>query len=327
MKKDRELRDYSHIVEPFRTAIEQYIQECAAANFSRWTVVAYLEALCFFFSWLKINAPGTKHLSDISRQILSDYQLHLFAAEKKKGGKYAAATQHNRLSSVLRFFAWLAENEKILTDPGATIQLARMPQRLPRNYLSQKEMNRLLRAPDITTHLGLHNRAILETFYSTGIRNMELRHLTLADLNQNDAWITIRQGKGRKDRVVPLGKAALHFIQLYLQKTRPYFIESKITDALFVSQHGDPLHQDTINQIIDHAAKKAKIARKISAHALRHTCATAMLRGRADIRYIQELLGHRSLASTQIYTKVEIGDLKKVHERCHPREKEAIDQE
>jgi integrase/recombinase XerD len=154
---------------------------------------------------------------------------------------------------------------------------------------------------------------------------MELRNLALQDLNQTDGWLTIRMGKGAKDRVVPLGKAALHFIQLYLEKTRPFFAGKHKIDILFLTQHGEKLHHDTVNQIIEHAAKKARIKRNVSAHAIRHTCATLMLRGRADIRHIQELLGHKSLSSTQIYTKVEISDLKRVHERCHPREKEAID--
>jgi integrase/recombinase XerD len=327
MKKEKykNLKDYSFVGEPFRSAIREYIEDCKAANFSLWTVFAYVEALCAFFSWIKTAAPEVKHFADVTRQILSDYQMHLYSAETKKGGKYSAATQHGRLSSVLRFFSWLTQQEKILINPGSTIQLPKVPKRLPRNYLSQREINKLLKAPDITTHLGLRNRAILETLYSTGIRSMELRNLELADINQTDGYLTIRMGKGAKDRVVPLGKAALHFIQLYSEKTRPVFAAKSKIEILFLTQHGEKMHHDTINQILNHAAKKARIKRRISAHSIRHTCATLMLRGRADIRHIQELLGHKSLSSTQIYTKVEISDLKKVHERCHPREKDAID--
>jgi integrase/recombinase XerD len=323
-EKNQKLRDYSFIAEPFRSAIGQYVADCQGANFSPWTVFHYVEDLCAFFRWLPGAAPGVKNFTDVTRPILSDYQMYLYQAESKRGTKYSIASQHGRLSAVLRFFAWLQQNEKILINPGATIQLPKIPKRLPRNYLSLREINKLLRAPDIGTHLGLRNRAILETLYSTGIRNMELRNLALSDLNQSDAWLTIREGKGAKDRVVPLGKAALHFTSLYLEKTRPIFIKKEI-ESLFVSQHGEKLHGDTINQILNHTAKKAKIKRRISAHGIRHTCATLMLRGRASIRHIQELLGHRCLSSTERYTKVEISDLKKVHERCHPREKEAID--
>jgi integrase/recombinase XerD len=323
-EKNRNHRDVSFIAEPFRSAIRDYIGQCQVKNFSPWSIFGYVEGLRVFFSWLSAAAPEVKHFTDITKQILSDYQMHLYCSEKKKGGKYSVATQHGRLLAVLAFLDYLVAAEKLLIDPGAGIRLPKLPKRLPRNYLSQKEINKLLRAPDITTHLGLRNRAMLETLYSTGIRNMELRNLALADLNQSDGWITIRMGKGAKDRVVPLGKASLHFIELYLQKTRPILAKQK-TEILFLSQHGEKLHSDTVNQIINHTAKKARIKRRISAHSIRHTCATLMLRGRASIRHIQELLGHRSLASTEVYTRVEITDLKKVHQRCHPREKEAID--
>lgn len=327
MKKEKALtpRDYSFIREPFHTAVADFIEDCRLSGFTVHTIFGYVEGLRSFFLWFEKTIPGATHINDISRQVLTDYQLHLYKAEKKKGGKLSVATQHARMVVVLQFTAWLSKNEKILFDPGAGIHLPKRPKTLPRNYLSHVEINKLLKAPDTTTHLGLRNRAILETLYSTGIRNMELRNLKIADLNQTESWLTIRQGKGSKDRVVPIGKAALHFTQIYLEKTRPLFVRDNKMEFLFLSQHGEKLHPDTINQIINHTAVRAKIKRRISAHALRHTCATAMLRGRADIRHIQEMLGHKSLASTQIYTKVEIADLKRVHTKCHPREKEAID--
>lgn len=318
------LRDLSSIRQPFRSAVREYIEAQQAANRSPWTIWLYNEGLFYFFNWLQQNNIELKHLTDISRQMIADYQMHLYRAEKKRtGGKLSVSTQHARLAAVLRFFDWLTREEKIFVNPGATIQLPRRPKLLPRNYLSHKEMNRLLKAPDLNSHLGLRNRAILETLYSTAIRNTELRDLKIADLNANDGWLTVRAGKGGKDRVVPIGKAALHFIGLYLEKTRPRFAGTK-NDWLFVTQYGERLSADTLAQIRN-AAVKAKIRRSVSPHAIRHTCATLMLRGRAGIRHIQELLGHRSLSTTQIYTKVEISDLKKVHERCHPREKEELD--
>lgn len=328
MKKEkyRPPGNFETIGEPFRTAVKGYIADCQTQNFTPSTVFGYSECLRWFFEWLTQAAPGVRKLADLTRQVLSDYQMYLWKAESKHGGgKLSISTQHDRLAAVLRLAEWLLKEERILINPGATIQLPKLPKRLPRNYLSAKEMNRLLSACDLQTHLGLRNRAILETMYSTAIRNMELRNLTLEDLNTRDGYLTIRRGKGDKDRVVPVGKASLHFIDLYLEKSRPVFVGKKKTGYLFVSQHGEKLHADTLNQIIDHAAKKARLKRKITAHGLRHTCATQMLRGRADIRHIQELLGHRSLASTQIYTRVEISDLKRVHQQCHPREKEAID--
>jgi integrase/recombinase XerD len=325
-KDAHKLRDISFIPEPFRSAIRDWIAARAAANISPWTIWLNVEGLYYFFQWLESQNLQPAHLTDITRQMIADYQLYLYRAENKrwKGRKLSVSTQFCRLTAVTRFCDWLTREERIFINPAAKIQLPRRPKRIPRNYLTHKEVNRLLRAPDLSSHLGLRNRAILETMYSTGIRASELRYLKISDLNANDGWLSIRVGKGAKDRTVPVGKAALHFVALYLEKTRPRFAGTK-NDWLFVTQWGERLAPDTLGQIIRNAAKKAKIKRAVSPHSLRHTCATLMLRGRAGIRHIQELLGHRSLDTTQIYTKVEITDLKKVHERCHPREKEALD--
>jgi integrase/recombinase XerD len=327
MKEERfgKLRNFNFIKEPFRSAVNDYIAECQAAALSGWTVFAYVERLRSFFLWFEQTKPDARRLTDINRQALSDYQMHLWKAENKKGGKLSLATHRARMEALLKFISWMARKEMILMDPGASIDVPKRERRLPRNYLSQKEMNKLLAACDLTTHLGLRNRAILETLYSTGFRNTELRNLKLEDLNSNQGYLTVRLGKGASDRVAPVGKAALHFIDLYVEKSRPVFTAKKQSDFLFVTRHGEKIHTEGINDIVQNAANKAKIKRHISAHSLRHTCATAMLRGHADIRFIQELLGHRSLASTQIYTRVEIADLKRVHQQCHPREKEPLD--
>jgi integrase/recombinase XerD len=330
MKEERyhKLRDFSFLKEPFRSAVDDYIADCRAAHLSGWTVFAYVERLRYFFLWFQEKYKNARHLTDINRQMLSDYQMHLWKAESAKGGKLSLATHRARMEALLRFTGWMARREMILMDPGAGFEIPKRERRLPRNYLTQKEMNRLLSACDLTTHLGLRNRAILETMYSTGLRNMELRNLRLQDLNREQGYLTVRAGKGGKDRVAPIGKAALHYIDLYLEKTRPVFTEKRErTELLFVNRHGEKMHQDTLNSFISDLARKARIKRHISAHALRHTCATQMLRGRADIRFIQELLGHRSLASTQIYTRVEIADLKRIHQQCHPREKEPPEEE
>jgi len=326
MKEERfhRTRDFSFLKEPFNGAANDYIEQCRA-TLAGWTVFAYIERLRYFFLWFLGQYPQSNHLTDISRKVLSDYQIHLWKAENKKGGKLSLSTHRSMLYAVIRFTGWMAKKEMILVDPAATIEVPKKDRRLPRNYLNQKEMNKLLAACDLSTHLGLRNRAILETLYSTGIRNSELRALKLEDCNWSQGYLTVRAGKGGKDRVVPLGKAALHFIGLYFQKTRPLFVERKQTDFLFVTRHGEKIHMEGINDIVHNAAKKAGFKRQISAHGLRHTCATLMLRGRADIRFIQELLGHRSLNSTQIYTRVEITDLKRIHHQCHPREKEPLD--
>jgi integrase/recombinase XerD len=228
---------------------------------------------------------------------------------------------------VVRFCRYLAETQKIICDPCSRIKLPRRPRRIPRNVLTVRQANRLIGAADPLTHLGLRNRAMVEVLYASGIRNSELRNLKVEDINFADGWLSVRSGKGSKDRTVPLGKAALHYTGLYLEKARPDLAAlHPIHDGyLFLSHAGGRLHAATLNDILEELSAKAGLKKRVTAHALRHTCATALLRGHADIRYICEMLGHSSLASTQIYTKVEITDLKKVHHRCHPREHQPID--
>lgn len=325
-KSKRAEKFIKHIGKPFAAYVSEFLESCSLANRSPDTIYAYGQGLSCFFRWLA-GANRAKRLTDISKEVIADYQRYLYSAKTNKGKPYSNETQASRLTSLSAFFKWLAEEEKILINPASGLRRARRSKSLPRNCLTHHEAKKLLAAPDITTHLGLRNRSILEVLYASGIRNSELRNLKLEDFKAAEGFLTVRAGKWGKDRVVPLGKAALHFTSLYIEKSR-----SRLTGPdckyLFVTQQGEKLHQDTLNRLIDEAAKKAGIKRqtKITAHALRHSCATAMLKGRADIRYIQELLGHKLLSSTQIYTKVEIGDLKKVHSRCHPREKEAIDQ-
>jgi integrase/recombinase XerD len=306
-------------------AAEEYLKDCKRRGFAAYTVYDYRLRLRKFFLWLQEHYPGIQSPVDIPKEAVADYQMHLYKAVSVRKKRLAIATQHRWLGIVLWWLRWLLTQEKILINPAAGIQLPRRPQRIPRNYLSLREMQKLLRAPDLSTHIGLRNRAMLEVLYSTGIRAGELRRLKIDHLNLQEGWLTVVQGKGGKDRVVPLGKAAIHFLLEYMGKSRPALMKKKEHDCVFVTQYGTPISYDSIQIALAKTAKAAGIKRKITPHALRHTCATLMLRGKADIRHIQEMLGHSSLSSTQIYTKVEISDLKKVHAKCHPREKEPIE--
>jgi integrase/recombinase XerD len=168
--------------------------------------------------------------------------------------------------------------------------------------LSPKEMRAVLRAPNLATYTGLRDRAILETFYSTGIRHMELLRLRVCDVDLDRGYVTVLQGKGKEDRVVPIGKVATHFIREYLTKARPHMLRVADTPEarLFLSINGTPLAQQSLYGAIHRVAKIAGLEKRLFPHGIRHTCATVMLRGRADIRYIQQLLGHESLSSTQM---------------------------
>jgi integrase/recombinase XerD len=225
---------------------------------------------------------------------------------------------------VRSFFRYLVKSDVLLYDPAASLELPKRKGILPRSVLSKKEMARLLAAPDATTPLGLRDRAMLEVLYSTGIRNAELRALQLYDLDLDRGLLRINDGKNAKDRVVPLGEVACAFLREYLAEARPKLLsvrggagEAKV----FLSKNGRPLLPLGVIVPIHKHAKAAGIERPVTPHTLRHTFATHLLAGRADIRHIQAMLGHTSVATTQIYTRVEVTDLKAVHHRCHPREK------
>lgn len=312
----------------FEKAVNEYIGDCRRRAFAGRTVVRYRYALDKFYQFLDEHYPAVDTVGEVTRRMLCEYQKQISEQKYKRGKKerkLAISTQFDRMLVVLLFFHFLTAREEILSDPATAIQLPRVARRLPRNYLSIAEMRKLLATCDLSTHIGLRNRTMLEILYSAGIRNAEIRGLKLCDINLADGLLTIRQGKGRKDRVVPIGKAAVYFLTGYLNASRSALLAGKDHEYAFVNRFGAPLSEHGLLAMVRFAGADAGIKRRITPHAIRHTCATQMLRGRADIRWIQELLGHASLSSTQIYTRVEITDLKKVHARCHPREKEPIE--
>ena len=208
-------------------------------------------------------------------------------------------------------------------DPSAEIRLPRPGRRLPRNVLTVGEARKLLDQPNVDKPLGLRDKAILELLYSTGVRNGELRRLTVRDVDVERQEVRVINGKGRKDRVVPLGSLAAVYVTRYIEDARPGFVAKRgePVDFLFTRRTGRPLLPQDVEKTVIKYARAAGLKKSVTPHGLRHTCATHMLKGRAGIRHIQEQMGHKSLATTQIYTHVEIADLKREHHRCHPRER------
>jgi integrase/recombinase XerD len=223
------------------------------------------------------------------------------------------------LSAVRSFFRHLFKQGVLFHDPAASLEHPKHSQPLPRGILSDAHVLALLKAPDAKTPLGMRDRAILELLYTTGLRNTELRTLRITDVERDAAQIHVT-GKGTKDRVVPVGRIALNWLSLYLKEARPKLLGGKDRGLVFLSKNGRIITTLNLIDLVRKYGKKAGLPQEVTPHALRHTCATHLLRAGADIRSIQVLLGHSSLATTQIYTHVEIADLKKVHRAFHPRE-------
>lgn len=282
------------------------------------TVPAYLADVRVFLAWLDERGID---LTDVRTADLLAYQTDLFAARKKDGRPYSTSIQTNRITAVKSFFRFLYRRGFMLHDPAAAVEYPRSELRLPRSILTKQEARKLVEAPDTKSPAGLRDRAILETFYATGIRVSELKKLTLQDVDTEERVLRVVRGKGGKDRNVPLTRAAASAIEAYLLVARPKLRGARHAVNLFLAPRGGLLHASTANDIVHAWAKKAGIKRTVTCHTFRHSVATHLLKGGADIRHIQVLLGHASLQATERYTHVEVSDLMEVIRRAHPRGK------
>jgi integrase/recombinase XerD len=269
-----------------------------------------------FLEWL--GGRGLD-LLEVKAKDLHAYQSYLYAFRRKDGKPYAVAYQGARLVVLKHLFRFLYRRGYLLHDPGADIELPRLEKRLPRTILTFREVRRVLDAPDTKTPRGLRDRAMLETLYGTGIRVSELCNLTPYDVDTEERVLRVVLGKGRKDRNVPLTRAAAQAIEAYLVKGRPKLVGRNKLRFLFLQDRGGKMERATACRIVRERAEEAGIKKHVTPHTFRHTVATHLLKGRADIRHIQALLGHASLGTTQRYSRVEVSDLKQAIERAHPR--------
>jgi integrase/recombinase XerD len=307
--------------------IVDYLEWIRSRNFSERTVASRVQMLRAFAAWCADR--GVTRSSEVTRPILERYQRWLFHYRKADGRPLTFHTQQIRLVSIRAFFKHLARQNRILSNPASDLDLPRRERRLPRESLTPPEAERVLAQPDVTKPLGLRDRAILETFYSTGLRRMELANLGLYDLDAERGTLTIRQGKGKKDRVVPIGERAVAWIEKYRQEARPELVSGPDTKTLFLNELGEPLGLDWLSILVRRYVERARVGKTGSCHLFRHTLATVMLQGGADVRYIQEMLGHERLDTTQVYTQVSIRTLKAIHNATHPaarlKKKDATD--
>ncbi len=232
------------------------------------------------------------------------------------GRRYARRTIARKLSALRSFFRFLYREAKVSRDPLGLISAPKQPRRLPK-FLTPEEVTAVLKAPDLSMPLGVRDRALFEVLYATGMRVGEVVSLRVNDLAwEGELRVT---GKGRKERIVLLGTAAEQALRLYLAESRRKLLRGHDRGALFLNARGGSLSDRGVRVIVDRHIRKVAFGRRISPHVLRHTFATHLLDGGADLRAVQELLGHSSLATTQVYTHVSRDWLKRVYDRAHPR--------
>jgi integrase/recombinase XerD len=293
-----------------------YLEWMRVHNYARTTIACRDRYLGYFVRFA--HERGVGNVGAVTFELLRDYQHHLFAHRKGNGLPLSFGTQAQRLVPVTQFFSWLRRSGRITTNPAEDLTMPRPDRRLPEATLSATEMASLLRTPDVSRPLGLRDRAVLEVFYSCGLRRAELIDLTVRDVDYDRGTVFVRCGKGAKDRYVPIGERALFWLKLYEDLVRPEFVTDKFPDRLFLSSVGTPLCADWLSRKIRRFLAIAGIPKRGSCHLIRHTVATLMLEGGADIRYVAEMLGHARLETTQRYTRVSIDRLRIVHSASHP---------
>lgn len=315
-----------------RAYLVEFLDWMAARRFSEHTIKNRRIELGYFIDWCEergINRPA-----EVTRAMLERYRQHVFHYRRKSaGGKTTEAgqplsfqSQSKRLVSVRVFFQWLARQHYLLYNPASELELPRPEKRLPRHILTVAEVEQIINAIDTgePAGLGLRDRAMLETLYSTGMRRAELVNLRIDDVDLDRGTVLIRQGKGAKDRMVPIGNRACRWIEKYVYTVRPLYIDDVDSQTLFLAKHGEGMRGNQLSVIVRKAIDAANLERftdthpNAACHLFRHACATHMLENGADIRYIQALLGHEDLSTTEVYTRVSILQLKAVHERTHP---------
>ena len=212
----------------------------------------------------------------------------------------------------------MKEGTYIELDPAKDVELPKSEERLPTSVLTIEEVESLLNVPDVKTDLGLRDRAIMETLYSSGIRCGELIALDVYDINTEREIVTVRLGKGKKDRIVPIGERAISWVEKWIDDIRPRLLKDSADQALFVSKNGRRLGPNYMSNLVKRYMTSVGITYRGACHLLRHTAATLMMENGADLRSLQEFLGHAQLSTTQIYTHISIQRLQEVHRRTHP---------
>jgi integrase/recombinase XerD len=271
--------------------------------------------------FLRFLAERGLTLDETNTHTIADYQAHIFECISAKTHKpLSCSSQINRLTALKNFFRFLHRSGKIHLDPCHVIVLPKHQKLLPPVLLKPDEIRRLLDAPDLHNPLGFRDRTILETFYATGLRLSELLSLTVTDLNFPESLIHVRHGKGDRPRLVPIGSHCRQWLESYLHDARPILQRGTASDHVFLNRFAKPLDKNGWHKKLGELVRITRINPKFSTHGFRHMLATSMLERGADIRHVQEILGHENLTTTQRYLHIAKGELKKVHARTHPRE-------
>jgi len=296
--------------------IVRYLEHVRVLGLSEYSWRRVHDDLVRFNAWCEERA--IERPSEISKPVLERYQRYLFYYRKADGGPLALQSQVRELMRIKHWFRWLVRHNYLPSNPASDLEMPHAPKRYLPHVLSHEEVERILAMPDVATPLGLRDRAMMEVLYSTGLRRMEVLNLTIWDVHFGRGSVFVRQGKGRKDRMVPIGERALAWLSRYVDEVRGGWLMDPKETALFLTHEGKQPVLEHLTGLVRRYIQRAGIDKPGSCHLFRHAAATAMLERGADIRFIQAMLGHANLETTQGYTHVSIEALKAVHAATHP---------
>ena len=295
----------------FRSQLTSFLDYLSAeCGLSPNTIAAYRRDITPFLEYA--NLRRVRQLDELSTTQIVDFLM-----QHKRRRHLAPASMSRQKVAIRMFYRFLLAEHRIEKDPAATIESSKQWKNLP-DVLSQREVKQLLEAPSLTTPFGLRDGAILETMYACGARAQEVVDLKTEDVNIEFGYVRLT-GKGSKERIVPLGRIACERLKRYLGDARPKLAKPSSAGCLFLSRTGRKLNRERIWQVIRLLTLKAGLKKRVHPHTLRHSFATHLLEGGADLRLVQEMLGHANISSTQTYTHVDAARLKSIHRKFHPR--------
>lgn len=303
---------------PLEALMREHLRSLEVRNYSEFTVKGRAGHIQFFLDWLKER--GITDPIEVTRPVLERYQRHLFYSRKKNGEPLSFSSQHARLVPLRVWFRWMTRQNHILHNPASEIDLPRLGRTLPKVILSAQEVEQIMTLCDVEEPIGLRDRALLEVLYSTGMRRLEIVRLKLFDLQLDRGLILVNQGKGSKDRYVPIGARAAAWLEKYMREGRPQLVSEPDDFTVFLTAQGEPFSRDHLTFAVRERIEAAKLGKGGACHLFRHTMATLMHENGADIRHIQAILGHEDIRTTQIYTQVAIRALQQIHAATHPAE-------
>lgn len=282
------------------------------------TIESYLPYVRQFMTYL--DSKSIEKFQEVTPEVVSQYQLYL-GTELPGKKRLSLKTQNLKIIAIMNLFRFLVRERNYIYDPTSHVLIKDPPRKRVREVLTEKEIIKILNAPNPETSIGLRDKAMLELYYSCGIRNTESRTLLTTDIDLENRLVRIRHSKGGGDETVPMGKVAVLYLEEYLRYSRPKLLKNELEMTLFLTKSGKLLDDSMPSYIVQKYARIAGVKRKADAHTIRHTCGTHLSNHGADIRCIQELLRHKSLDTTQIYVQVKAERLKKVLAKTHPRER------